>query len=608
MMSLLPVLNTHPLAEVKIAKLKDCPMLTAGRINVEVFQEWANTCHRYSKHLDKKPEEIVRFVADGMLEPRYIKWYHANQKCIDTLTLDEYLVEFAKRALPRKWEKTVCDSILSSKQGDQPFADWTVDLENLNALLTNTKSPHALNDVQLQASIEANMSPDLKNKLEDATLITTELADWILEVIEQDELLQEERARTQCLIDANNALRTAERIKRKPLVERISDPGPRTQPNNSSTPRLAKLTDAEKAILKEHQGCTRCRIPYCNHFNNPDKCAMKINNTWPDPLTTKPITLEMALAAKPKTVVTYAKAYVKDYPDNNTDESYVLTPSSSSPAPPKIEPPFTMPHMMAKLDVSGPAVSSFPLSIQAMLDNGCPSTVISNKLATQLGLRRFPLPEEEDNLTSLSESPLCCREFVRLEVTLGGGAWKSRVFRAKVNVRLPVPLLLGIPFLVTEHIVLDVHGRTATDKHTGYDLLGSTPSPPHVWAPNHVTPPPTPKKPPRAKPVSFEKVPAPDLDGRVLPPAIMAAVRERVESIALQEKLREKDCKLKETFADRFPLRLLDTTETVPNHIYHHIRLKDPNKVVNARGYATPKKYHDAWKKLLDKHIAAGRI
>ncbi|KAG6915253.1 hypothetical protein DXG01_012468 [Tephrocybe rancida] len=146
-MSSFPILNTRPLAEVKIAKLKDCLMLTAGHFNVEVFQEWANACHRYSKHSDKKPEDIVRFVADGMLEPRYVKWYHANQKHIDTLTLDEYLVEFTKCALPHKWEKTVCDSILSSKQGDQPFADWTVDLENLNVLLTNTKSPHALNNV-----------------------------------------------------------------------------------------------------------------------------------------------------------------------------------------------------------------------------------------------------------------------------------------------------------------------------------------------------------------------------------------------------------------------------------------------------------------------------
>lgn len=60
---------TQPLAEVQTAKMKDCPVLTAGRITPLVLQSWSLACRRYMKHADKKPKEIVSFVAEAMLEP-----------------------------------------------------------------------------------------------------------------------------------------------------------------------------------------------------------------------------------------------------------------------------------------------------------------------------------------------------------------------------------------------------------------------------------------------------------------------------------------------------------------------------------------------------------
>ncbi|KAF8799634.1 hypothetical protein BYT27DRAFT_7025727, partial [Phlegmacium glaucopus] len=65
---------------------------------------------------------------------------------------------------------------------------------------------------------------------------------------------------------------------------------------------------------------------------------------------------------------------------------------------------------------------------------------------------------------------------------------------------------------------------------------------------------------------------------------------------------------MKRKYEDHFPLRLPDTTTDVPNHIYHRICLKDPNKAIKGHSYSAPKKYHNSWKKLLDEHILAGRI
>ncbi len=51
-----------------------------------------------------------------------------------------------------------------------------------------------------------------------------------------------------------------------------------------------------------------------------------------------------------------------------------------------------------------------------------------------------------------------------------------------------------------------------------------------------------------------------------------------------------------------------DVVDALPDHIYHRIRLKDPNQVTKQRAYAAPKKYYEPWKRVLDQHLAAGRI
>lgn len=327
---------------------------------------------------------------------------------------------------------------------------------------------------------------------------------------------------------------------------------------------------------------------------------MTVNNTWPDAETYIPLTLEMALASKAKNGSSSSRlpaaAAISSQTEARDDETDSYVDSS----------PLTVPHLVATLDAFGPNISEFPLSVSALLDIGCPSVVINSDLANKLGLRRYPMPPGEDNLSSLSESPLSCKEYVKMELSSGNGSWKSTVFRAKVNTGLPVPLILGMPFLSSHQIIIDTESRTAKDKRTGYDLLNPE-IPSRDWAPERVVPPPTLK---RIRPPikSLETASEPALAGYLLPAPIMAAVRERIETISFQEMLAKKEEELKSKYADRFPLRLPDTTNDVPDHIYHRIRLKDPNMTMKGRGYSAPKKYHDSWKKLLDEHLQAGRI
>ena len=597
---------TDKLAEVQTAKMKDCPVLTAGKITPLVLQSWSLACKHYMKHAEKKPEEIVSFVAEAMLEPRLVAWYQAGQSRIDALSLEKYLEELAQLVLEKNWAHKIRDMIISAKQGDRPFFDWKIEMENLNAILTTSSPSHALTPEGLMIQLAANLNTELKTNLFNEPVLATKLDAWSVEVKERDDRVRAENARTQRLIESNNAARAAKRGERRDLLSRLTDPPqarskpPHTGTSSEDTRRyLPKLQEKEKRLLNEHEGCTRCRRFYTGH--RAKDCPMTTNNTWPDAETYVTLTLEKALASKPQNNASSSRlpaaAVISSPSEERDDETDSYVDQS----------PLTVPHLFATLDAFGPNISEFPLPVSALLDIGCPSTVISSDLASKLGLRRYPLPLEEDNLSSLSESPLSCQEYVKMELSSGNGSWKSTVFRAKVNTGLPVSLILGMPFLSSQHIVIDSNARTAKDKRTGYDILNPI-IPTRTWAPERTTPPPTPPKstPPPVK--RLEDASEPALAGYLLPAPIMAAVRARIETLSLQEVLAKKEKEIRKKNADRFPLRLPDTTSDVPDHIYHRIRLKDPNKTMKGRGYSAPKKYHDSWKKLLDEHLQAGRI
>ena len=374
--------NSQPLAEVQTAKMKDCPVLTAGRITPLILQSWALACKRYMKHADKKPEEIVSFVAEAMLEPRLVAWYQAGQVRIDALTLDQYLEELSKLVLEKNWAHKIRDTIISSNQGNRAFIDWKIEPENLNTILTTSSPTHALTEDGLKVQLEANLNSELKINLLNEPTLSSKLDAWSTEVKERDDRVKAENARTQRIIDASHAARAAKRGEKRDLLSRLSDaPSTRAKPSagtSGNTPRhyLPKLQEKKKKLLNKHGHCQKF---YTDH--RAKDCEMTVNNTWPDAETYVPLTLEMALASKPRAGASSSRLPAAavipsriEACDDETD-SYV-DPSS-----------FTVPHLVAKLDAFGPNITEFPLSVSALLDVGCPSIVINSDLVNKLGLR-----------------------------------------------------------------------------------------------------------------------------------------------------------------------------------------------------------------------------
>jgi hypothetical protein len=85
---------------------------------------------------------------------------------------------------------------------------------------------------------------------------------------------------------------------------------------------------------------------------------MRDTNTWPDPAT------YMTLMAPAASATTRGEEK-----DDETD-SYI--------PPPDI--PFTVNQLYITLHATGPLITKFPIPVQALMDIGCPCTVISAEL------------------------------------------------------------------------------------------------------------------------------------------------------------------------------------------------------------------------------------
>ena len=120
---------------------------------------------------------------------------------------------------------------------------------------------------------------------------------------------------------------------------------------------------------------------------------MNKTNSWPDPATY--VTLKAPAGLRIAT--TMAPTVDKGEEEDNETDTYV-------PPPPNI--PFTVNHLYATLNATGPLITEFPIPVQVLMDRGSPCTVISAEFCDCLGLHQYPLPKEENNLTSLSQAPL----------------------------------------------------------------------------------------------------------------------------------------------------------------------------------------------------------
>lgn len=585
------------------------PFLTPGDITPEALRSWEVGCRQYFKHKAVPGEEQVGKVAWGMQEPSIQDWYINDQERMDKLTFVEYMKEVRAYWLPTDWADITRQKLLSSCQDSKAFHDWAVEVQRLNSLLRGTESH--LTEINLRYHLEAHMQPDLRTeyRAENVAAITA-FRPWIEKIRTLDEkrlrILASQKEAVEVGLRAERARNGGDK-KLSSSSRYNAKSGQNTSGKTGAFVRVPPLTEDERTLLRDNDGCFKCREPFAKHT------TANCTNGFPDGATYKTITASTIAAKKA------AKAAKKN---GNTVAAVevantvaVVMPSAAlgnGSDSDECVAPLTTPLLLWDCFVDGPASVS-PTRVSALIDDGSAAVLIDEEFALKLGLRQRKLPAPipfNVALSGDSKETFLLSDYVKIACTSVDSRFTSRSVRAVVAPKLCTPLLLGGPFLHHNKIVIDHELRTCIAKDANYDLLNPeanlpkkscVPSPPKMAALRHEVVRELKHILPEYKLLVDESCdPVNGVD-------IVAAVRQRIEILASEEQLRSRDAAIKHEFIDRFPADI-PHNDSLPSDVLFRIKLKDANKVIQQRGYDCPRKYRDAWKVLLEQHVSAGRL
>jgi hypothetical protein len=190
--------------------------------------------------------------------------------------------EFRAHWLPDKWEQTVHTEILNScLRPPQRFEDWADQILSNNVSLQNTASH--MNDEQLRIQLMAALDDELHTLVTDNNISeVSDLRNWMTEVCKLDNKRQFDQARVENALKNLGYSRTNNRQTATNRYQLYNNANRnRNSRGNSATPSMdpntypPKLTDEERRLLHEHDGCLKCRVFYAGHRAN--KCTITLS-------------------------------------------------------------------------------------------------------------------------------------------------------------------------------------------------------------------------------------------------------------------------------------------------------------------------------------------
>jgi hypothetical protein len=601
------------------------PVLSSGRVTIAAIRVFENACRRYFQHKKIEEENRVPSILYNFESSAIQSWINANQERLATMNFVEFLLEFKKKFLPRTWQDTLVSTQIAL-QGSVSFLTWSESVREANAELNIAKSDYYIPDNKLRNHFVPRLSTTLKasydahNTHGDLDKIAN-LDEWIECVHLLDTEIENKRKEWLKVIVDKGKTTTAKDSRTMGASTSVNIP--------NATSFIPKLTQAERELLKAHEGCFRCRVFYSGHISRD--CPLGADGR-PTPEACKTVNLATALKAKaahtssasgshPSTVI--AAVF-----DNDSEDNTMFEDEDLDKYVPKI---LSFPdHLWWDCCVSAPATCA-PTPFRALIDHGCPPVLISSDMADLLLLQRKRLYKPfsvsgafvKEKNRDMDSSPVLT-EYCKLHLQSVDSTWKSRVINALVCPNLYTDIILGLDFLTKNKIIVDAELRTAVAKDSQYDLLNppTTVPKPVILSPfrkrklesqfikdvNHKL------KTTHQKvymelnefikenPVRFDFQ---DFTMRPINPIF--AIKTRITQLSQGEILRTLDSKFKKKFAEQFPPDI-PHTQDLPHDVYHNIETRPGQPISVGRSYSCPRKYRDSWKTLIDQHYAAGRI
>jgi hypothetical protein len=185
-------------------------------------------------------------------------------------------------------------------QGLKPFNEWAFEILSKNIFIQDT--PSHLTDTNLRYHLEARMHPDLADEYYAEKITETDLRKWIEKVGLLDDKRLYDIAKYK---EAVEAVLRAERRKittsEKPTSSARSNAKAGQKMSTTSISSCSRpficlplLTDDDRQLLHDNEGCFKCCDPFVQHLLN--NCP----KGFPDGATYKPLTAAFIATKKTK--------------------------------------------------------------------------------------------------------------------------------------------------------------------------------------------------------------------------------------------------------------------------------------------------------------------
>jgi hypothetical protein len=210
-------------------------------------------------------------------------WISCERATLAALSFPEFMKEFRRLWLPTNWEHAVKSQVVGSRlhPSKDKFETWVAHVQTLNATLRGTSSH--LNNEQLRFRLEANLDGDLRTLAYDEKANEiVELLPWIQKIRDIDNRRHNDRKRIHDYLEErmqtiNNPSLSVNRSKSRHPARH-----PATTSKPKSNPFPPPLTNEERRLLQEHDGCVKCRAFYAGHSS--DQCTVKLSGIGYRPL------------------------------------------------------------------------------------------------------------------------------------------------------------------------------------------------------------------------------------------------------------------------------------------------------------------------------------
>ena len=461
-------------ATVEARNPKVPPTLTAGKITPEALHRWERACkdHFRVKHVaeNQQVESVLFRLEDLQLS----NWIEANETVLTALKFPDFMDRLRDQVLEKDWDRKIKLSILDFKQGERIFSEWVYEIQTRNALLWGR--PQHFSDAALRDTIENNMDPVLEVKIRRITFgPSVSLQEWVAAVAIEDESVARERKALSDAVDKATKARDREAHRARGMtnITNTGRPAGQRDAGGASTQRaiLPRLTQAERSIIFDHQGCFKCRQLYVDHK------GANCPNGFPTPDSYKPLTTAYAESVRDSRNKPRARigpvAHI-GYSGSSLEPSAVLgigeeESDDSDEYVRDTTNPFYSRHLEWRCRVDGPSVSE-PIAVTALIDNGSHSVLIDEDLVKKLGLRRRRLPSPQRARLAMGTEEVVFSEWVKLKAFSTDRLWTAKLVRAIVAPNLAYPVILGGPFLQSNKILIDHELGTVTTKDEGFVL------------------------------------------------------------------------------------------------------------------------------------------